>query len=166
MTAEVEAGASAAASADVVSPSSAALADHGSGGEQQATSAPAQQAGNTPEPHVPCLKLFIGNLDFACTDAGFKQFFEAFGPVTDYVVMRTGGKSRGFGFVTFAGTRLGEKERRVCDTLPTGVVETRTHSESTPGPRHFSFLSPLSLLSSSCSFRLHFSSNGFLLTAA
>ena len=49
-------------------------------------------------------KLFVGGLSWNTTDAGLKQGFERFGEVTDAKVItdRETGRSRGFGFVTFA----------------------------------------------------------------
>jgi len=49
-------------------------------------------------------KLFVGGLAWATTDQGLKAAFEAFGEVVDAKVItdRETGRSRGFGFVTFA----------------------------------------------------------------
>ena len=49
-------------------------------------------------------KLFVGGLKWATDDHGLRQAFEQFGEVTDAVVItdRATGRSRGFGFVTFA----------------------------------------------------------------
>jgi RNA recognition motif-containing protein len=49
-------------------------------------------------------KLFVGGLAWATTDQGLKAAFEAFGEVVDAKVItdRDTGRSRGFGFVTFA----------------------------------------------------------------
>lgn len=49
-------------------------------------------------------KLFVGGLSWATTDDGLRQAFERFGQVTDAKVIhdRETGRSRGFGFVTFA----------------------------------------------------------------
>ena len=49
-------------------------------------------------------KLFVGGLAWATTDDSLRAHFEAFGEVTDAKVItdRDTGRSRGFGFVTFA----------------------------------------------------------------
>lgn len=49
-------------------------------------------------------KLFVGSLSWNTDDAGLLSAFERFGEVTDAKVIsdRETGRSRGFGFVTFA----------------------------------------------------------------
>ncbi len=49
-------------------------------------------------------KLYVGNLSWNTTTQGLREAFEAFGEVEDAVVVtdRDSGRSRGFGFVTFA----------------------------------------------------------------
>jgi cold-inducible RNA-binding protein len=49
-------------------------------------------------------RLFVGGLAWATDDEALRQAFEAFGEVTDAKVImdRDTGRSRGFGFVTFA----------------------------------------------------------------
>ena len=49
-------------------------------------------------------KLFVGGLSWGTTDAGLRTAFEKHGEVTDAKVItdRETGRSRGFGFVTFA----------------------------------------------------------------
>ncbi|HJL18274.1 MAG TPA: RNA-binding protein [Sandaracinaceae bacterium LLY-WYZ-13_1] len=49
-------------------------------------------------------KLFVGGLAWATNDQGLRSAFEAFGEVVDAKVItdRETGRSRGFGFVTFA----------------------------------------------------------------
>lgn len=48
--------------------------------------------------------MFIGGLNWETTDDSLREYFEQFGSVTDCMVMRDGatGRSRGFGFLTFA----------------------------------------------------------------
>uniref|UniRef100_A0A8C7RDE5 RRM domain-containing protein n=1 Tax=Oncorhynchus mykiss TaxID=8022 RepID=A0A8C7RDE5_ONCMY len=50
-------------------------------------------------------KLFIGGLSFETTDESLRAHFEQWGSLTDCVVMRdpANKRSRGFGFVTYAG---------------------------------------------------------------
>jgi len=48
-------------------------------------------------------KLYVGNLSWDTNDLGLRETFEAFGEVSDAVVIsdRETGRSRGVGFVTF-----------------------------------------------------------------
>lgn len=55
-------------------------------------------------------KLFVAGVSWATTDASFKTFFAKFGEVTEAQVMREpSGRSRGFGFVTFASEDIKTK---------------------------------------------------------
>jgi len=49
-------------------------------------------------------KLFVGGLSWGTDSAGLREAFEEYGEVTDAAVVtdRDTGRSRGFGFVTFA----------------------------------------------------------------
>lgn len=49
-------------------------------------------------------KLYVGNLAWATNSDGLREQFAQFGEITDAVVVtdRDTGRSRGFGFVTFA----------------------------------------------------------------
>jgi RNA recognition motif-containing protein len=49
-------------------------------------------------------KVFVGGLGPEVTEEAFRTYFDTFGEITDAVVMmdRTTGRSRGFGFVTYA----------------------------------------------------------------
>lgn len=49
-------------------------------------------------------KLFVGGLSWGTTDDGLREAFESFGEVVEAKVVqdRDTGRSRGFGFVTFA----------------------------------------------------------------
>lgn len=53
------------------------------------------------------VRLFVGSLSDSVTDADLRAAFEAFGPVTDAIVMveRDSGTPRGFGFVTMASRK-------------------------------------------------------------
>ena len=55
-------------------------------------------------------KLFVGGLSWGTDDYSLRQAFEAYGEVTEAKVItdRETGRSRGFGFVTFANTDDGE----------------------------------------------------------
>jgi len=49
-------------------------------------------------------KLFVGGLSWDTTDAGLRKAFASYGEITEAKVIteRDTGRSRGFGFVTFA----------------------------------------------------------------
>jgi RNA recognition motif-containing protein len=49
-------------------------------------------------------KLFVGGLSWETTDAGLRDAFASYGEITEAKVIteRDTGRSRGFGFVTFA----------------------------------------------------------------
>jgi len=49
-------------------------------------------------------KLYVGNLAFSVDQEGLKKLFESFGEITEAVVIsdKFSGRSKGFGFVTFA----------------------------------------------------------------
>lgn len=53
------------------------------------------------------VRLFVGSLSDSVTEADLRAAFEAFGPVSDAVVMveRDSGTPRGFGFVTMANRK-------------------------------------------------------------
>lgn len=56
-------------------------------------------------------KLYVGNLPWSATADSLKQLFSQFGEVVDAVVItdRMSGRSKGFGFVTFANDSDAEK---------------------------------------------------------
>ena len=62
-------------------------------------------------------KLFVGGLAWATDDAGLRTAFEAFGEVTEAKVIkdRDTGRSRGFGFVTFAESQDAEDAQSSMD---------------------------------------------------
>ena len=49
-------------------------------------------------------KLFVGGLSWGTNDDGLSQAFDSFGPIEEVKVIteRDTGRSRGFGFITFA----------------------------------------------------------------
>ena len=90
-------------------------------------------------------KLFVGALDLGTTTEGLKAYFEKFGELLDVIVMREPktGRSRGFGFVTFADPYVADRiliEKHVIDgkvidpkrAVPRGEVE-----EEPRDSRHF-----------------------------
>ncbi|GMN53349.1 hypothetical protein TIFTF001_022477 [Ficus carica] len=75
--------------------------------EEQQTSArvgnpnPGRNSGNGG--NVRTKKIFVGGLPPTLTEEGFQEYFEAYGHVTDVVVMydQNTGRPRGFGFISF-----------------------------------------------------------------
>ena len=70
-------------------------------------------------------KLFVGGLAWATRDETLKAHFEQCGEVTDAKVImeRDTGRSRGFGFVTFADAETASKAR---DTLNGSDLDGRS----------------------------------------
>jgi len=62
-------------------------------------------------------KLFCGGLAWATTDDSLRAAFEGFGDITDAKVImdRETGRSRGFGFVTFADPSMAQTARDSMD---------------------------------------------------
>ncbi|NLP06138.1 RNA-binding protein [Candidatus Fermentibacteria bacterium] len=62
-------------------------------------------------------KLFVGGLAWATTDEALQRAFSAHGEVTEsrVVMDRTTGRSRGFGFVTFAASDSALKAKNAMD---------------------------------------------------
>ncbi len=56
------------------------------------------------------MKLFVGSLSWDTTDQTLKEAFERFGEIVEAKVIteRDTGRSRGFGFVTFAEDEAGK----------------------------------------------------------
>jgi len=69
-------------------------------------------------------KLFIGNLSWAIDSQQLEEIFSAIGEVTDAFVLtdRETGRSRGFGFVTFANE---EDAQRAIDEMNEKEVDGR-----------------------------------------
>ena len=52
-------------------------------------------------------KVFVGGLNYNTTDRSLAAYFERYGPLEDYIVIKTSEhKSRGFGFVIFQNVSL------------------------------------------------------------
>ena len=62
-------------------------------------------------------KLFVGNLSWNTRDESLFEAFAQFGEVTDAKVItdRETGRSRGFGFVTFADEQAGQDAMSAMD---------------------------------------------------
>ncbi len=56
-------------------------------------------------------RVFVGGLAWATDEAGLRATFEAYGELEDLIVMidRDTGRSRGFGFLTFADASAADK---------------------------------------------------------
>ncbi len=70
-------------------------------------------------------KLFVGGLAWATDDSSLRTHFETFGEVLDAKVIldRETGRSRGFGFVTFADS---ESANSAMQSLNGGELDGRT----------------------------------------
>jgi len=87
-------------------------------------------------------KLFVGGLAWATSDDGLRTAFEQFGDVTDAKVItdRETGRSRGFGFVTFAeggdaDRAIQEMDGKELDGRSVNVNEARERSGGGGGGR-------------------------------
>jgi RNA recognition motif-containing protein len=81
------------------------------------------------------MKLFIGNLSWKMRDADLRAAFEPFGEVTDAVIIMerdNPGRSRGFGFVTFANEEDG---RAAIDQMHEQELEGRNIIVNEAQPR-------------------------------
>ena len=56
-------------------------------------------------------KLYVGNLPWSVAEKDLKKLFESYGEVTEAVVIteKFSGRSKGFGFVTFADDEAADK---------------------------------------------------------
>ena len=85
-------------------------------------------------------KLYVGGLSWGTTDESLRRAFERFGEVTEAKVImdRDTGRSRGFGFVTFAGddhamTAIGEMDGASLDGRNIKVSEAQDRGPRTGG---------------------------------
>jgi cold-inducible RNA-binding protein len=77
-------------------------------------------------------KLFVGNLSWGTTNESLRQAFQAFGEVEDVHIVtdRETGRSRGFGFVTFADDEAADTAKSALngtevDGRPINIDEAR-----------------------------------------
>tara|TARA_Y100000310_G_scaffold345413_1_gene464689 strand:- start:863 stop:1138 length:276 start_codon:yes stop_codon:yes gene_type:complete len=56
-------------------------------------------------------KIYVGNLPFSVDDNGLKDAFSSYGEISEAVVIKDkySGRSKGFGFVTFADEESAKK---------------------------------------------------------
>ena len=85
-------------------------------------------------------KLYVGGLSWGTTDESLRRAFERFGEVTEAKVImdRDTGRSRGFGFVTFAGddhamAAIGEMDGASLDGRNIKVSEAQDRGPRTGG---------------------------------
>jgi len=85
-------------------------------------------------------KLFVGGLSWDTTDASLSQAFEGFGEITEAKVItdRETGRSRGFGFVTFAesssaASAMSELDGKEIDGRAVKVNEAQERSRGGSG---------------------------------
>ena len=57
------------------------------------------------------MKVYVGNLPFTVTEKELSELFSPFGEISEITLIsdRFSGRSKGFGFVTFAGKEAAEK---------------------------------------------------------
>ncbi|MAI66801.1 MAG: RNA-binding protein [Phycisphaerae bacterium] len=79
------------------------------------------------------MKLYIGNLSWGTTTEDLKAHFEAYGTVSDAIVItdRQSGRSRGFGFVTMDNNDEANKAIEECGGKELDGREIKC-SEATP----------------------------------
>lgn len=87
-------------------------------------------------------RLFVGGLSWSTTDDGLRSAFQRFGDVTDAKVIqdRETGRSRGFGFVTFADRSAAESavqgmNGQILDGRAIRVNEAEDRPPPSRGPR-------------------------------
>lgn len=70
-------------------------------------------------------KVFVGGLSWDTNEQGLEQAFERFGEITEVKVItdRETGKSRGFGFITFAQN---EAANQAIDEMDGAEIDSRT----------------------------------------
>jgi cold-inducible RNA-binding protein len=83
-------------------------------------------------------KLFVGGLSWDTTDDGLRQAFASYGEITEAKVItdRATGRSRGFGFVTFAQDEEGKTAMTKMDgtSLDGKTIKVNEAQEKSPRP--------------------------------
>ncbi|MCB9641277.1 MAG: RNA-binding protein [Myxococcales bacterium] len=89
-------------------------------------------------------KIFVGGLAWATDERGLEEAFSSYGEITEAKVVRdrATGRSRGFGFVTFANsTAAREAMEQMNDSMLDGrsirvdLAQERDNSSRDRGPR-------------------------------
>jgi RNA recognition motif-containing protein len=87
-------------------------------------------------------KLFVGSLSWNTDDRGLRAAFEPHGEITEATVItdRDSGRSRGFGFVTFADDEAADKAAAALNqteldgrTIKVDVAHERSRDGGRPG---------------------------------
>ena len=78
------------------------------------------------------MKLYVGNLPWSIDDKALKELFSAYGEIEDYIKIKDkfSGRSKGFGFVTFANEEdakkaIGEMHEKEVEGRPLTVSEAK-----------------------------------------
>jgi len=85
-------------------------------------------------------KLYVGNLPFSVTEEALKELFAPFGEITEasLITDKFSGRSKGFGFVTFANDADADKaiselnEKKEVEGRALKVSEARPMEERPP----------------------------------
>ncbi len=82
-------------------------------------------------------KLFVGGLSWDTDDRSLREAFESIGEVTDAKVItdRDTGRSRGFGFVTFASSGDANRALQEMDGAMVDGRSVRVNEANDQGPR-------------------------------
>ncbi|KAL5542667.1 hypothetical protein UlMin_010377 [Ulmus minor] len=82
-------------------------------------------------------KLFVGGLSWSLDDQSLKEAFDAFGEVVEAKVImdRDSGRSRGFGFVSFANNDSANSALQSMDGQPIGGRNIRVSFANERPPR-------------------------------
>jgi len=80
-------------------------------------------------------KLFVGNLAWSIDTAALQSAFSQFGQVVDAIVMqdRENGRSRGFGFVTYASETMAEEAIKAMNEQELDGRQIRVNYANTQG---------------------------------
>ena len=81
-------------------------------------------------------KIFVGNLPFSVEDEKLKELFAPFGEIEEAQIVKNkfSGRSKGFGFVTFAGDSAEESSKKAIAEMNEKDVEGRAISVSEAKP--------------------------------
>lgn len=89
-------------------------------------------------------KLYVGNLPWSVNDQSLRELFAAYGEITEAIVItdRYTGRSKGFGFVTFAneadaGKAVAEMANKEIEGRKIVVNVARPREERAPGQGGF-----------------------------